>query len=128
MATLRWRGDKAKRAWRLAAAQRLHNAAVYFVKEAEKLLSNPYPPASRRGQYPRKRSGVGSKGVVFRPATVPGIYRTLRWTAGWSREAWYMHRLEKKLGRLGLRAAARRLRRQLANVLAGRGPHSRSGA
>lgn len=125
-AKLTWNGEKCKRAWRLEAAQRLHNAAVYFVKEAEKLFSNAYPPASRAGQYPRRRTGTGAQGVVFTPKSVQGIYRKLQVKFGWRRESWYMGRLEKKLQRLGLQAAANRLRRQLANVVAGRGPHARS--
>lgn len=125
MATLKWNGAKCKRAWRLEAAQRVHNAAVFFVKEAEKLLGNPHPPASKPGQYPRKRSGILSRGITFTPSTVMAIYRTLRVKMGYTRKAWYGTILEKKRKRLGLQAMQRRLRKQLANVVAGRGPYSR---
>lgn len=121
-----WNGAKCKRAWRLEAAQRLHNAAVFFVKESEKLFSNAYPPASRPGQYPRRRTGTGAKGVVFTPQSVQGIYRKLEVKFGWRRESHYMAILENRRQRLGLQAALNRLRRQLANVVAGRGPHARS--
>lgn len=115
--TLRWRGEQAKEALRLEMAKRLLAAAVLLQSELKRELSDPYPPASVPGQFPRLRTGWLRSHVLIAPASVAEIARTLEVRLGYARNARYGVYLELKLKRLGLLAASRKYKARLRQVL-----------
>lgn len=58
MSTLTWHGADVLRAVEVGMLEGLRDGGELIVAEAQHLLDKPYPPASRRGQIPRKRSGA----------------------------------------------------------------------
>lgn len=77
-ATLDWQGDQAADAIALAAAQGLVDAARFLAEQHRQALGQAAPPASRPGEYPRRRTGRLQRSVTVSPATAAEAKRTKR--------------------------------------------------
>lgn len=77
-ATLDWQGDQAVEALTLAAAQGLVDAAQYLAEKHRAAVGQSAPPASRPGQYPRRRTGRLQRSVKVSPASASEARRTKR--------------------------------------------------
>lgn len=121
---LTWNGQAAILEIYNATAQGLLNASAYFQAHYRQMLSTPYPPASRPGQYPHYRSGHGWLSVDFDPQTVSAVAQSMTIRLGYNRSippgmhwsygprggttppSYYMVALEISANRSGLAAAA----------------------
>lgn len=83
-------------------ANRLAAAAIFYIGQHQARLNRAFPPASRPGQYPAKRTGFGQKSVRMVPFQISEIERTLVIQVGYDALAPYMPRLEVLYARLGL--------------------------
>ena len=105
-----------------AGAAGLLRAAIYLQRQHIVALnvSNPRPhnTPSKRGEYPRKRTGWGQRHVFYQPTSVAEIAKLGRVRIGYSENAFYMLILWHKRGRKGLPDTVRRFIRQL-RALAG---------
>ncbi len=72
------------------------------VNEHKKRISRQYPPASRPGQYPARRTGNLRRSTVVRPISRATVQRTKAVSVGFLDRAFYGVILEVKMGRLGL--------------------------
>lgn len=72
------------------------------VNEHKLRISRQYPPASRPGQYPARRTGNLRRSTVARPLSVGMIQTTRQVEVGFLDKAFYGVILEAKMGRLGL--------------------------
>lgn len=70
--TLRWTGDAAVLEMSRRVAFRLNQIATQSVAELRKELDRPYPPASRPGEFPRKRTGRLRNSVRWVPLRLIG--------------------------------------------------------
>jgi hypothetical protein len=61
-----WNKEKFIRKMKIEAGRGLRKAATWIDREFTQSLSRPYPPKSRRGEYPRKRSGTLAGSVSVR--------------------------------------------------------------
>lgn len=92
--TTEWNGDAALRAIREAAAQRLLAAAIHL-QSAHRMRLNvsnprPYRTPAPRGEYPRKRTGIGQAGVLVVPTDPGQVARDGRVRVGHSQSAAYL--------------------------------------
>ena len=100
------------------AAKRLLRAAVFFQQHHQQQLQTSFPPASKPGEYPHKRTGFGIANVVYGPTDVAGIIAAgFKVRVGEVRNAFYMVLLERKRGRLGFEKSAETLRPIIAAIL-----------
>ena len=53
----KWEGGRAKWAVRSAIADGMEKASLEFVKLVKRKINTPYPPASRPGEPPHRRTG-----------------------------------------------------------------------
>lgn len=75
------------------------------VNEHKKRISRPYPPASRPGQYPARRTGNLRRSTVAwprGPGRIDAIRQTKQVAVGFLDRAFYGVILEVKMGRKGL--------------------------
>lgn len=103
-------------------AARLLRAIVFFQQHQQQRvgISNPRPhrTPSQPGEYPRKRTGFGQKGVVYAPGSVPEVIAEgLRVRAGQLANSHYMLILETKRDRLGFAKTFGDLAPQLKRIL-----------
>lgn len=56
-----------------ALAKKMKKIAVRAKEMLQERLDNPYPPASRKGQYPRRRTGNLRSSVTVAPNNIPEI-------------------------------------------------------
>ena len=61
--TLRWHQDRVVSRVRAQTMQRAQVAATVLERNVKSRLGTPYPPASRPGQPPHRRSGALQRGV-----------------------------------------------------------------
>lgn len=118
--TLVWNGDAALDHVREQAALALIRAAVMLQTEHMRRVgvSNPPPhttPAAK-GEWPRKRTGFGQGSVVFDPADLAAVKRSLRIRVGYLKSAFYMSALTSR-GWRGIYDTAEAIRGQLAQAL-----------
>jgi hypothetical protein len=81
----------------------LIRAAVAAQSELTTALGRSYPPASRPGEFPARRTGNLQSAVMYEPANVEAAGRQRRVRVGYAARAWYGAILELKRGRKGLR-------------------------
>lgn len=125
-ATLKWHGEKAKRAYKTEAAERLLAALKELQKLAKEAFGKAYPPASKPGQYPRKRTGNLVRNLIIVPNTAAEIVRRqLHAGLGYGRRAPYGKILEDHRARLGLKEIVKRNKKVLAAALSGKGAMKR---
>ena len=77
--TFKWRTKQYKKELRQAMLMRVIKAGLLLRNEHRKNLNTPYPPASRPGEYPRRRTGRLRDGVLFevgRGKAADGKYTT----------------------------------------------------
>lgn len=72
-------------------------------------LATPYPPSSKPGQYPRRRTGNLKRSTVVRPISVSEIQRTGKVSVGFLDRAYYGEILEYEMGRTGLGATIEKI-------------------
>ena len=72
------------------------------VNEHRKRLDIPYPPASKPGEYPRKRTGNLKRSTVVRPLSVAEVSSSGQVKIGFLERAYYGVILEYEMGRTGL--------------------------
>lgn len=65
IARFKWTGGRASWVVRSAIADGMERAAIYVKRTMRRLISIPYPPASRPGQSPRKRTGRLRNSIQF---------------------------------------------------------------
>lgn len=75
------------------------------VNEHKEQLGVPYPPSSRPGEFPRRRTGNLRKSTVVRPIRVDEIRRTGQVKVGFLERAFYGEILEYSMDRMGLSAS-----------------------
>ena len=85
-----------------ASAKGLLRAAVYVQTHLMQRLNKPYPPASKPGQYPAKRTGHGQAGVLYEPESIDEVARRQAVKIGYVENVFYMGILEAFKERLGL--------------------------
>lgn len=113
-----WNGDARFHETQKQIAQKLQYAAVQFFNQHTQRLGVPYPPASKRGEYPHKRTGFGQANVRYAPADAQAIIAAgLKVRIGIAENAWYMLHLEKAKGRLGFNRTLQDLRPVIAAIL-----------
>ena len=117
-AKLKWKGARAKKNYRTLAAERLLNAMKKLQKLAKQEFGTHYPPASKPGQFPRRRTGNLVRSIVIAPNTVGEIVRRqLSVGLGYGPRAPYGKILEDYRKRLGLAEIVRRHRALLVAAL-----------
>lgn len=72
------------------------------VNEYKARISRQYPPASRPGEYPARRTGNLRRSTVVRPISVAQIRQTGIVSVGQQDRAWYGVWLETMMGRAGM--------------------------
>lgn len=102
---------------KLEIARRMIRAAEAVVKEARRRMGTPYPPASRRNQYPRRRTGRGIGSIDYSPKTPGGVVRAGRIRIFHAPQGWYMEFLADARGRRGLRDVARSMSGNVATII-----------
>jgi hypothetical protein len=103
---------------RLLAADRLLLAAKVLRSQLRDRINTPYPPASKPGEYPHRRSGTGYRELFIIPETPEGIVQNgMDVWIGWSNLAWYMPFLELKRDRKGIFSLLEELRPRLAEII-----------
>jgi hypothetical protein len=85
-------------------AREMLKLARAVVNEHKKRISRQYPPASRKGEYPARRSGNLRRSTVVRPLPLSVATVRVRGTikVGFLDRAWYGVHLEANMGRLGM--------------------------
>lgn len=104
---------------RMKLAKRIYVAAELLQKNLKSKLATAYPPASRKGEYPRARTYSGQKSVVIYPELPQQIAIKLYTDVGYLKNAFYMGVLEEKKGRKGLLSLYKEMRPQITAVLKG---------
>ena len=83
------------------------------------VTSKPYPPASRRGQWPRRRTGALMRGIRANVTrTLSGVRLSVTNVATSPRGFRYSQHLEQRMGRLGLRRLLDTTWRAVGRILA----------
>src|SRR5262245_2968979 len=96
------------------AALCLLKAAAILVSEYQINVTKSFPPASRRGEFPRFRTGTGRSAAAYRPDSVGGVIRNdFKVDAGLLKPGLHMAWLELAFGRLGFNETFRRSRSRL---------------
>ena len=62
--SVQWQGDRATRGLSATLHRRMQRGAALVQADARRLVSTPYPPASRPGQPPRRRTGRLMNSIV----------------------------------------------------------------
>lgn len=83
-------------------AEKLYRLAKEVVERHQKKISTLYPPASKPGEYPRRRTGNLMRSTQVYPRTVRGVEFAGQVRMGYLQRAWYGVRLEFDMGRLSL--------------------------
>lgn len=83
-------------------AEQLMRLAKRIAEKHQENLGTLYPPASKPGQYPRKRTGNLQRSTVVRPRTVREIERTGQVQIGYLQRAYYGVILEYDMDRTRL--------------------------
>jgi hypothetical protein len=112
--SLQWNGDEQERQIRLALAEGLVSAAVFFVATHQRALDVSFPPASVEGEYPHGRTWNLRDSTKYDPESLEEIAAKLKVSIGYLKNAFYGLVLETKLHRLGLLETLERCRPQLA--------------
>lgn len=82
-------------------AKKMRRIALAAKEILQERLNTKYPPASRAGQYPRKRTGIGRSSVVIDPNNEAAIRANkMRVTLKYNKTGFYMQLLTDK-GRKG---------------------------
>jgi hypothetical protein len=102
---------------RETVAENLLAAAVFFQAQHMQRLNKSFPPASKQGQYPAKRTGNLQANILYSPESVPEITRNLYVTVGYGKTASYGSILEFKKKRLGLMQTLKDLQPQLSALV-----------
>jgi hypothetical protein len=102
---------------RETVAENLLAAAVFFQAQHMQRLNKSFPPASKVGQYPAKRTGHLQANILYSPESVPEIARNLYVTVGYGKTAEYGSTLEFQKKRLGLRQTLKDLQPQLSALV-----------
>jgi hypothetical protein len=102
---------------RQAIAENLLSAAVFFQAQHMQRLNKSFPPASKVGQYPAKRTGHLQASIVYEPESVPEVARNLYVTVGYGKTASYGSILEFQKKRLGLMQTLKDLQPQLSALV-----------
>lgn len=119
---MQWHGPERFQAIQKAAAQGLLRAALLFEVQHSLRVSKPNPPpyvdSSKRGEYPKLRTGAGRSGLTHVPATVEEVMRTGSVRVGFVQGRHHLLHLElsQRFGRLGLQRTLSDLRGPLAAV------------
>jgi hypothetical protein len=114
---LRWNGKAAVAKVRRVAAEYVFDAALLAQQELMDALDVPYPPASRPGEFPRRRTGNLRMSVEVFPKSVRQVMRTGSVTIRYGAKGFYGNILVEKLGRKGpADVVARALARKLSVV------------
>lgn len=107
-----------------AQAERMIDAAKYFVSIHSQRLSVPNPAPYRNssapGEYPRSRTGKLASSVYHWPSSAQqllGSKKTMEVFIGYRDEAFYGGILEKRMRRLGLRKTMESIAKQVAAFL-----------
>lgn len=85
-----------------------HQAGLIFrlaqtvQEEHRRRLSVPYPPASRKGEYPHRRSGNLGNSIAFRPDSAKAVMVTGSLRMAYLRRAFYGNILEIEMNRTSL--------------------------
>ena len=99
-------------------AERLLAALKVLQKLAKEAFGEHYPPASRPGQFPRRRTGNLQRNILIIPDTVSEIVRRqLTGGLGYGPRAPYGPILEDHRKRLGLKALVKKHRALLIAAL-----------
>ena len=61
---------------KIDVARKMYDCMLLAQQQLMDDLNTPYPPASRPGQYPRRRTGRLRLGVIIWPKTVRGVLNT----------------------------------------------------
>lgn len=85
-----------------AQARLIGDLARAVQAEHRRRLSVAYPPASKRGQYPAKRTGNLRDSIAFRPGDAKAIQVTGSLRMAYLRRAFYGNILEIEMGRTSL--------------------------
>lgn len=96
-----------------ASGAGLLRAAVYVQSHLMQRLNKPYPPASKPGDYPAKRTGHGQAGVVYEPEDAQTVARRQGVKIGYVENVFYMGLLEAFKARLGLKQTVEDLAKQI---------------
>jgi hypothetical protein len=130
-----WYTEAAFQVLKKKAAQQLLAVGVFFVRShANRLnVSNPgtrrkrrggrgsytvYDSPSKRGEYPRARTGALKRGQRYSPTTVEGVIaNALTIRVGMLKNVFYGVVLEMRLGRLGLLKTLEDLRPLLREIV-----------
>lgn len=92
-----WRGDKAVREVQEKAAKLVLAAAAELASEHQADLGKQYPPASRPGEFPARRTGNLQSAVSWEPQTVAGVIaKRFEVRVGYRRKADYIRWLAKR--------------------------------
>lgn len=108
--------NRAKARIRGTLAAQLHTAAQLVKSRDQVALARAFPPASRRGEYAKRRSGRLMQSSDFGPKSMEEIARVQR--VYFFRRARHDKYLVAK-GRLSVQDTVERLRGQLATMFAG---------
>ena len=73
MSTIKIDKRKLEHLLRKQAGRMLFELATKAMRMLQMKLSTPYPPASRRGQWPRRRTGTLRRSVFMYPNSISGI-------------------------------------------------------
>ena len=97
-----------KAALETAIARALLRAAVRLQVEHVRRLGvsnpRPYTTPSAPGEYPRKRTGAGQRGIFFEPTTPSGVIAAgLKVKVGIRANVFYLEALVRNQDRLGLK-------------------------
>jgi hypothetical protein len=88
-ATLTWHGEQILSGIETISWERLLRAAQFLHQQLQETVGIPYPPASRPGEPPRRRTGKGQRSIVLVPDKATGTI----WV-GTTRGAQYMMSLD----------------------------------
>jgi hypothetical protein len=115
-----WYGEERKAAIRRTLGARLLAALQAVQARHRQNVGRQYPPASRPGQYPARRSGTLQAAVDFEPGTVDELATTLNGTVYYRPSAPYSKRLAAS-GRLSIKDTVRAMRGELRAIVEGGG-------
>lgn len=92
-------------------AGQLLKFARLVVNDYRESISRQYPPASKKGQFPARRTGNLRRSTVVRPRSVAEVAATGQVKVGFLQRAWYGVVLEYEMDRVGLNASVEKILR-----------------
>jgi len=114
--TLAYKGIAERLGLALAAA------ATTLVAEHQRRINianpRPYKTPSRRGEYPKKRTGFGQANVMYQPTSPGEIGKQQFVDVGYAANAFYMQWLHDEHNRKGIEETAKDMNAQLQAVVA----------